>query len=370
MNLSWIEISKKALLNNIFVIKKRLKPKTKFMAVVKANAYGHGLLEVAKTIKSKVDYFAVYNFLDAVLLRQNKISKPILVLGRSFANQIPLALKHDIEITISTIDLLKAAKKISGKKKLIIHLCIDSGMGRDGFVFSDIKKVLPLLKNKNIEVKGLYSHFASADQRSFDSYSKKQVAELLKWKKELNEIGLNPIIHISASAGVFIKDFECQFDLVRVGLSLYGLWVSPEVRQLNEKETELLPVLSWKTKISEIKFLPKGSSISYGCTHILKRDSKIAILPIGYFDGVSRVSSNKGFVIVNGIKVPQLGRVTMNIIIVDVTDVKEVKEGDLATVIGCDKNEKILADDWANWSQTSNYEVVTRLNPALKRVVI
>lgn len=377
MALTWLEISKSALLNNIAEIKKNLSSKTKFMAVVKANAYGHGLLEVVNSIKSKVDYLAVYDFNDAVFLRTKKITKPILVLGRILPNQIALAIKNNIEVTVSTFDILEAVKenypKKKSEKKLIIHLCLDTGLGRDGFVFAEMEKVLNLLKNKNlqnnIEVKGLYAHFASADDSAFDSYTKNQVELLLKWKKSLAEIGLKPLIHTSASAGT-LTNIAPQFDIARIGLSLYGLWPSKEVKIRNKNKTKLMPVLSWKALISEVKNMPKGSAISYNCTHILKRDSKIAVLPIGYYDGIFRGTSNKAWALVNGQKVPQIGRVTMNLIVLDVTDVKQVKVGDAVTIIGNDEKENVTADDLAIWAQTSNYEIVTRINSALKRLIV
>lgn len=373
MALTWLEISKSALLNNVAEIKKNFSAKTKFMAVVKANAYGHGLLEVVNSIKGKVDYLAVYDFNDAVFLRTKKITKPILVLGRILPNQIALAIKNNIEVTVSTFDILEAAKKNSLKKKLIIHLCVDTGLGRDGFVFAEMEKVLNFLKNKNlqnnIEVKGLYAHFASADDSDFDSYTKNQVELLLEWKKSLAEIGLKPLIHTSASAGT-LTNIAPQFDIARIGLSLYGLWPSKEVEIRNKNKTKLMPVLSWKVLISEVKNMPKGSAISYNCTHILKRDSKIAVLPIGYYDGIFRGSSNNGWALVNGQKVPQIGRVTMNLIVLDVTDVKQVKVGDVVTIIGDDEKENVTADDWSIWAQTSNYEIVTRINSALTRKII
>jgi alanine racemase len=366
MNPTWLEISKSALQNNIAQIKKNLSKKTKFMAVVKANAYGHGLLEVVNSVEEKVDYLAVYSFDDAILLRKKKISKPILVLGWIFPIQIELAIKNNIEVTVSTFEVLLAIQKIKTKKKLAIHLCVDTGLGRDGFVLSDVTKVLTFLKNSNLEVKGLYAHFSCADDSSFNSYTKKQIDELLVWKKSLAEIGLKPLTHHFASSGTFLPHLE-NFDMARVGISLYGLWPSKEIQNSHQNKIKLKPALSWKALISEVKFLPKGSAISYGCTHILKRDSKIAILPIGYYDGIFRISSNKGMVLVNGVKVPQIGRVTMNIIVLDVTDVKKVKVGDIATIIGGDKKENISADDWANWAQTSNYEIVTRINSAMDR---
>ena len=369
-NLTWLEISKDALLNNVSEIKKRLSKKTKFIAVVKSNAYGHGLLEVVKTISKNVDYFAVYSFDDALLLRAKKITKPILMLGRVFSTQLFLAIKNNIELSVSNFDVLEAAQKFLGNKKISIHLCVDTGLGRDGFIFSDSKKILQLLAHKNIEVKGLYTHFAASDNSAFDAYTKKQVAELLRWKNELAKIAIHPLIHASSTAGTFISDFECCFDAARIGGGIYGLWSSNEVFEKHQKETKLVAALSWKTKVVEIKNLPKGSCISYGCTFQLKRDSKIAILPVGYFDGIPRISSNKGHVIINGKKLPQLGRVTMNMLVIDATDLTKIKVGDIATIIVGEKNQIVSAEDWGNWSGSFNYEITTRINPNLIRKLI
>lgn len=364
MLFSWIEISKKSLLSNISQIKKRLPKKTKTIFVVKANAYGHGLLQVVNVAKNKVDYFAVFTLEDAIFLRQKNIKNPILMLGRIFPKQVDLAIKNNIEVTVSTFDILEKVKK-----KLMVHICVDSGLGRDGFVGNDLKKVVKLLKNSPLQVKGLYSHFASADDSTFDDYTKKQAAELLRWKKEFSFLKVAPLIHYCATSGVFVKGLSQDFDMVRIGIGFYGLWPSEEVKKREEKQTKLTPILSWKALISEVKFVKKGSAISYNSTHVLKRDSKLAIIPIGYFDGVPRVASNKGFVIVNGVKVPQIGRVTMNLIILDVTDVKNVKIGDVATIIGRQKNVEVSADDWGNFSQSSSYEVLTRINSAIKRMI-
>ncbi len=371
MTATWIEISKSALLNNIFQIKKNLAPQTKFMAVVKANAYGHGLLQVVNAIKSKVDYVAVYDFCDALILRKNKITKPILVLGSLLPEQINQAIKHNIEATITTFKTLEACKKLKGKK-LKIHLSVDTGLGRDGFVAEDQSELLRLLSDKElqkkIEVNGLYAHFAAADDSEFDSYTKNQVKILQDWQKSLAKIALKPMLHHGASAAVLAKKVP-DFDIARIGVSLYGLWPSDEIEAQRKTINQLQPVLSWKVKISEIKTVKKGSAISYGCTYILKRDSKIAILPIGYFDGIFRSSSNQGWVLLKGKKVKQIGRVTMNLIAVDVTDVKGAKIGDVVTIIGADKKEIITAEDWGSWSKTSNYEIVTRINSALPRVL-
>jgi len=360
MNLTWLEISKKALLNNILQIKKQLPKKTKFMAVVKANAYGHGLLTVVEAIKNKVDYLAVFDFDDAILLRKKGVKCPILVLGRVFEEQVDLAIKYDIEVSVTTFDILKI------QKKLKVHISMDSGLGRDGFPADDLKKVLQLIKNSKQKIVGLYSHFSAADEDGAKDFTQKQIAELLRWKKEFEALGLNFITHQCASAGALSSQVAEKFDLVRVGISLYGLWPSIEVKKREEKKIKLQPALSWKAQISEVKFLPKGHAISYNRTHILQHDAKLALVPTGYFDGISRVASDKAFAIVNGKKVPQIGRVTMNLIVLDVTDVKDVKAGDVATIIG----DGISADDWGAWSATSCYEVVTRINSAIARKII
>ena len=370
MNLTWIEISKKALKNNVAQIRKRLPKKTKYIAVVKSNAYGHGLLEVVEQIKKDVDAFAVYDFNDAILLKKKKITKPVLCLGRVFGDQLATAIKNNIELSVSTLDILQDAQKISAKKKLAIHLCVDTGLGRDGFILSDMKKILPLLKNNKIELKGLYTHFAAPDDSAFNHYTKKQIDELMLWKNALAAIGINPMTYASSTAGTFISDFECCLDAVRIGGGIYGLWSSKEIFELHSKKTKLLPVLSWKALVVELKSLPKGSHISYGCSFTLQRDSKIAILPVGYFDGIPRISSQKGSVLINKTKVPQLGRVTMNMIVVDVTDVKKIKVGDVATLIGRDGKEVVSAEDWGDWSGSFNYEITTRLNAALVRKVV
>lgn len=349
---TWIEISKKALLNNVAEVRKILKPHVKFMAVVKSNAYGHGLWEVVSVIKNKVDYLAVFSLEDALFLRKKNIKNPILVLGRIFEDQIDLAIKNNIEVTISTFDILKNCRK-----KLKAHICVDTGLGRDGFLADDLEKVAKILKNSPIEVVGIYGHFAAADDENRNDYSKTQIQNLLRWKAKFPRA----MVHHDSSAGVINSSISEHFDLARIGIGIYGFYPSPKMKN----RLKLQPVLKWLTKISEIKNQKKGAKISYNCTYELQRDSRTALLPIGYYDGISRVSSNKGFVTIKGKKAAQLGRVTMNLLIVDVTEIPGAKIGDVVEIIG----PKTSAEDWAVWSQTSAYEVVTRLNSSIKRII-
>jgi len=365
---SWLEINIDAIKNNIAELKKKIPAKTKFMAVVKGNAYGHGLLGVAKNITTDVDYLAVYDVNDALTLRKNKITKPILLLGRTFVSELSQAIKNNIEITITSFDLLEEIAKIKGNKKPLIHLCVDTGIGRDGFMMSEISKVVKIIKDKNIPVKGLYMHFSAADNEDFDDYSKKQLENFSKWQMAFREIGITPLAHASASGGIMMSSFGKKFDMVRSGISIYGLWPSDDVESRFKNKIKLQAALSFRTTVIELKSMPKASCIAYNCTYQLKRDSKIAILPIGYFDGISRLASNKMEVLIKGKRCRQLGRVMMNILVIDVTDIKNVEVGDIATIIGKDDREIITAEELAINSQTINYEITTRFGGHLKRI--
>jgi len=365
MLLTWVEISKKALLNNIAQIKKILPKKTKFMAVVKSNAYGHGLFEVVNSIKNNVDYLATFHFEDAILMRQKGVKLPILVMSRIFEDQIDLAIKHDIIATISTLDILQKIKK-----PLRCHICIDTGLGRDGFVFSQLDEVLAAAKKSKLKIEGIYAHFSASDDVSKDAYTKAQIEKLLIWKRAFVKNNFKILTHHAASAGSLMGYTNSEFDLVRVGKALYGNWPSQDVQKACQKKTTLLPVLTWKTKITELRELKKGEKISYNCTYELKKNSKVATLPIGYFDGISRVSSSKSVVLIGGKKCPQIGRVTMNLIVIDVSSLKNVKVGDEVVIIGSQGRARISATEMGAFAQTSCYEAVTRIAPGILRKLV
>lgn len=361
--LTKIEISRSALRNNILQIKNFLPKTTKFMAVIKANAYGHGLFEVVNSIKNNIDYLATFHFEDAILMRKKGIKKPILVLGRIFKEQIDEAIKYDIIASVSTLDILKI------KKPLRCHICVDTGLGRDGFTQNQMQEVINLSKKSQLKIEGLYAHFAAADDFLENNYTQNQIEKLLIWRNEFNKINLKLLTHHQASAGAISGKINNDFNIARIGMSLYGCYPSSDLAKVAAK-LKLQPVLTWKTKISELRELKKGEKISYNCTYQLRRDSKLATLPIGYFDGFSRNSSNNSFVLINGKKCQQLGRVTMNLIVVDVTDLKNVKIGDEVVLIGKQKSEEILADTFGYFAKTSCYEALTRLNSAINRILV
>jgi alanine racemase len=361
--LTKIEISKSALKNNIRQIKQLLAKNTKFMAVVKSNAYGHGLFEVVNAIKNNVDYLTVFSFEDAILMRKNGIKTEILVLCRISQNQINQAIKYNLIASIASTDILKI------KKPLRCHICIDTGLGRDGFVKEQMIEVINACKNSKLKIEGLYAHFATADEIAKNNYTQKQIAELLTWQNEFKKINLNLLTHHQASAGAISGKIKNNFNIARIGISLYGCFPSNQLEKNLAKKINLKPALTWKTKIIELRKLKKGAKISYNCTYQLKKDSLLATLPVGYFDGFPRLASNNSFALINGQKCPQIGRVTMNLIVIDVSHLKNVKIGDEAVLIGKQKSEEITATTFGSFAKTNCYEALTRLNSNIKRQI-
>ena len=336
---SLIEIDRNALSSNITTIKKALPKKTLMMCVVKANAYGHGLSEIVSVLKAHphVDWFGVFDFADAVSIRKAS-NKPVLVLSHTLERFWDVAVKKNISITISHFEGLEKLLVYEHNKKIRFHIKVDTGLGRQGFLMKDMSRVIALLDSKQLVPEGLYSHFSAVEEKKFDRYSIEQHEKLLAWKNAFADVSMHPHIHLSATAGVLrYPDFAC--DIARVGIGMYGLWPSADT-QASQKKDILKPVLSWKTYVSEVKTVPKGSAIAYDLTYIVTRPSTIAILPVGYFDGLPRSLSNRGYVLVHGQKAPILGRIMMNMCVVDVTDIPKVRSGDEVVLIGKQKKDK------------------------------
>ena len=398
---TWIEIDKKAIAHNYQVFRNLIDKKCKLLSVVKSNAYGHNFLEFAKEQeKLGTDYFGVDSIVEGIALRKDGIKKPILVLGYTLPEMLEEAIKYDIEIAVSNFETLKEIFRLSSSQKrefreskmdsrlrgndsgeIKIHIKVDTGMNRHGFLPSDKEKLLKELKEitpkndknhlgaRNVSVVGLFTHFASAKNPVFPQYTKKQIAIFQSWIDVFDKAGYKLIKHAGATSGAMLFP-EAQFDMVRIGIGLYGIWTSKEAESFMNKKIELKPVLSWKTLIGEIKELPKGSKIGYDSTETLEKNSKIAICPIGYWHGYPRILSGIGRVLVNGKKVKILGRICMDIIMIDISDVKNAKVGDEVILIGKSGKEKITADDVSNLADCSSYELLTRINPLIKRIYI
>ncbi|MGB8816272.1 MAG: alanine racemase [Minisyncoccia bacterium] len=369
---TWIEIDKKAIKHNYEIFRSLISPKCKMMSVVKSNAYGHNLTEFSKELeKLGVEYLGVDSVVEALALRKEGIKIPILVLGYTLPEMLEIASEKDISITVSNFVMLSEIKKLNlNKRKIKIHIKADTGMSRHGFLENEVYKVLKEIKNnKNISVEGLFTHFAMSKNPAFPSYTNYQIEKFNKWKKAFKEAGFKPVCHASATSGTLLYN-DAHFDMVRIGIGLYGIWPSKELQVICEKSFSLKPILSWKTIIAEVKKMPKGTKVGYDCTETLLRESKIAVIPVGYWHGYPRALSGIGKVLVNDKECKILGRVCMDIIIIDVTDVKNVKVGDEVTLIGKDKKSEISADYLSGLLDASTYEFLTRINPLIKRFYI
>ncbi len=376
---TWIEVDKKSLAVNYKNLRSLLSPKTMFMAVVKSNAYGHSLLDFSQEIAGLgADWLGVDSILEAAALRKANVTKPILVLGYTLPEMLRTALEQDVSITVSTFETLKAISEMqigepsaATSKKLKIHVKVDTGMHRQGFQDGDIDKLITELgKLKDqIVVEGLFTHLAAAKNPSFPAQTKKQLENFSNWQAAFKKAGYKPIEHAAASSGTIIFP-QAHFDMVRVGAALYGLWPSVEVEAFANQNLELKPVLSWKTIIGETKLVKAGERVGYDFTEELEKDSVLAVCPIGYWHGFPRALSSIGQVLVGGKRSRVVGRVSMDMITIDVTGIPGVKVGDEVAIIGTDGSESVSASDLARLADTSSYEIITRINPLIKRIIV
>lgn len=366
---TWIDIDTKAISHNVGVFRSLLKKETKLCAVLKSNAYGHSLIDFAKVIETQVDMIAVDSITEALALRKEGIRAPLLVLGYTLPEMLSAAIEHDIAVSISHQDHLDACRAHVSEKPLKIHLKVDSGMHRQGFLPDQKEAVLQALRalESRVVVEGVYTHFASAKNPAFPEYTKKQIAVFVEWRDALIAAGYTPCVHASATAGTLLFP-EAHFDMVRIGIGLYGLWPSAETKAAREGRVTLQPVLSWKTLVSEVKRLKKGDKIGYDCTEILWRDAVVGVCPIGYWHGYPRALSAIGHVIVRGVKARVLGRVSMDMITVDLTEVGEVAVGDVVALIGEEARAAVTAPWLSGLIDMSYYELVTRINPLIRRI--
>ncbi len=370
---TWVEIDQGKILYNFHQFRMIVPPSVKIGAVIKSNAYGHGLVEIANILKDEADYFFVDSYSEACIVRKYT-QKPIVILGYIVEGDMEAVIKSGFELTVFNKESLDFISKISKKLKLkvFLHLEIETGTARNGIKLSEIGEYLSTIKN-NLVLSGVFTHFANIEDTTSFAYAKNQLA---LYEQALNKIRRHKYTkfkkHTACSAAAILFN-QTHYDVIRLGLSLYGLWPSKEtkVSALNRKiGLGLKPALTWKTRIAHIKTLPKGAYVGYGCTEKLMRNSKIAVIPVGYYDGFDRGLSSVGEVLVNGVRCRVVGRVCMNMTMVDVTNLKKVKINDEVVLVGVQGAEEISCEIVATKLQTINYEVVTRINPLIKRIVI
>ena len=361
---AWAEVDLAAIAHNVKENKKVLGPHTKLCAVVKADAYGHGAVKVAQTaIKAGAEFLAVAIAHEALELRQAGITEPILILGAmAYGNEDTLVDNNISQVVfdMATAERLsQAAVKL--KKVAKVHIGVETGMNRIGVPYKEVGAFVKKLSAlPNLEIEGAFSHFAKADEedKSFVNEQFHRFEEAMEsCRKEGIEI---PIKHIANSASIG-SDPHLYLDMVRQGITLYGLWPSKSVK----KTFDLIPALTLKTRVVFVKEIPPGETIGYGGTYKVEKTMKVATLPIGYADGISRRLSNKGYVLIQGKKSPIVGRVCMDQIMVDITAMENVKIGDEVIVFG---GKDLSVDIVADWMETINYEVTCLIGKRIPRL--
>lgn len=362
------EINLDAIYQNVVNAKKLLKPGTKLMAVVKADGYGHGCLEVSSVLDDIVDAYGVAILEEGIELRQAGFMKPILILGFTPEPQYVPMIEYDIATSVFTYDM---ARKMSDTAKLLgkkahIHIALDTGMSRIGLKQDNeslevIKKIALL---SGIVIDGCFTHFARMDEKD-KTKSEIQFERYMSFVKRIEDAGIPlPVKHMSNSAGI-IEMQKTNLDMVRDGISIYGMYPSEEV---NKENLKLVPAMEIKAYVSFVKTLEAGVEIGYGGTFTTTRQTKVATIPVGYADGYPRALSGKGRVLIKGQSAPILGRVCMDQFMVDVTDIADVKEGDIATLVGCDGDNCISVEEVAGMAHSFNYEFVCNVGKRIPRV--
>lgn len=367
---TWVEIDAAALRHNFLSLSRLVKP-AETMAVIKSNAYGHDLLACAKILKSEAKWFGVDHLDEALALRKAGMKQRILVIGYTPLSRLHEAVKQDISVTVFNVNTLQTLAKL--KKKSRVHLPIETGLTREGMGGRELDVCAKFLSShrKSIELEGVHMHFANIEDTKSRSYADQQINEYKKGIGKLEEYGLYPSFKHTASTAASILYSNTHFDLVRTGIGLYGLWPSEDTRRRAQSQLTLKPVLSWKTIVAQVKSVKRGTPVSYGLTEGVRRDSKVAVLPIGYADGFDRVANSKrGHVLINGKRCKVLGRVCMNMTMVDATDAGSVRPEQEVVLIGNQDKERITAEEVASLGKTINYEVVTRINWDIPRIVI
>ncbi len=362
---TFAEIDLSAIRHNLEIVSHIVKGDTKILGVVKADAYGHGIKEVSKTIVDYVDYFGVASLDEAAILRRTGIQKPILIMGAILPEEIEGVLKFNVIQTVSDLDIPKRLSKLaqSMNKKVKVHVKIDTGMGRLGFWHEEaidfIKKIARL---KNIIIDGIFTHFPNAEADKVFTYNQIKNFKRLIEKLWDNDIYI-PIKHTANS--IALIDFkDSHMNMVRPGLMMYGIYPKESLM----KNILLKPALTLKTKITYLKSMPKGRSISYGMTYMTRKSTKIATIPVGYGDGYSRHFSNKAQVLVNGTRCSIVGRVCMDMCMVEVGHIENVKVGDDVILIGSQGDEIIRAEGLARLINTIPYEVLCNIGHRVPRI--
>ena len=360
---TWVEIDLSAISYNLRLVKKMVGKNVKILAVVKSDAYGHGMLKVSEHIAEKIDFLGVASIDEAIALRRSNIKKPVLIFESSFPSSSKIIADYSITPTVCSLDLARALNKQAKKlrKKINVHIKVDTGMGRLGVWHSEAVDFIKKVKQfSNINIEGLFTHFPCAD--TDPEFTRRQIADFKNLINELRQAHIHiPICHAANSMGIIGYE-ESYFDMVRPGLMIYGLYPKDGLSSV----LKLRPALSFKSKVIFVKRAPKGRTISYGATHVTKKTTNIATIPVGYNDGFLRNLSNKAEAVIRRRRYRSVGSICMDQLMVDVGN-SNIKAGDIVTLIGKDKHNSISAEEVSCLAGTIPYEIVCSIGNRQKR---
>jgi alanine racemase len=367
---TWVEIDLSAIANNTRQVQALVGPQVRVLASLKADAYGHGAIKVARTVlRNGASMLGVATTSEAKPLREAGIAAPILVFGYVPPWQMREAIRLGLTVTLYAIEsaqaLARAAQALD--KSVKVHVKVDTGMGRLGIRAEEVGEVLALVREilalPNLTLEGIFTHFAMAD--TYDqTHARMQLARFHRVLEALESEGLRPPLVHAANSAALLSLPEARFDMVRPGIALYGLHPSDEVLL----PQEFRPALAFKTSVAQVKVIPAGEAISYGCTFVTKQPTRIAVLPVGYADGFRRAPSNWGSVLLHGQEAPLLGRVCMDQCMIDVSHIPQVRVGDEVVLIGHQGQAVLTAEMVAQRLGTSSYEVVSAILARVPRV--
>jgi alanine racemase len=381
--LTWAEIDLNAYAHNIRELRRITQPRARLMAVVKANGYGHGAKEVARTaLQHGADFLGVARLHEAVQLRQAGLAAPILILGYSSPDSAPTLIDYALTQTVCSPATARALAEQAARqgKKISVHIKVDSGMGRLGLLLEQpaagtsingpsagaVGDVEAISRLANLEVEGIFTHFATSDSAD-KSYANRQLQRFTEFLNQLDRAGLTPPLKHAANSAALIDLPDSHLDMVRPGIATYGLYPSAEV---NQGRVDLKPVMTLKSRIIHLKKVPAGFHISYGITYRTAKPTTIATVPVGYADGYNRLLSSRGYMAVRGQRVPVVGRVCMDLTMLDVGALKDVRIEDEVTVFGQPGQHAVTADELASKVNTINYEIVTSVTGRVPRVYV
>jgi alanine racemase len=369
-----IRISLDAIAHNARALRDLAAP-SKAAFVVKANAYGHGIVEIAKTVEPFAHRLCVYSINEAIVLRDAGITRPVFVMGPMRSADLDEARAKNVEIALwDTGSYLRAIAQSARKRstRAPVHVKIDTGTTRLGLEARDAADAIEdYVRLPEIELTGIFSHLAAAEE--LDSpFTQTQLERFNRAFEAVDPLlqshGVRPLRHIAASAAAMLWP-QTRLDMVRIGIALYGLWPSPQTRiAMNGANFDLRPALSMGSTLAVVRQVEAGTAIGYGNSYHAPKRTRIGVVPLGYADGIPRLLSNRGRFLVSGKPCPIVGRVCMNMTMIDLAAVPGAKPGDEVMLLGRQGETQVSADDWAQWADTINYEIVTRLPAELPRV--